>query len=802
MSIRYLEPGNTPIELVSSRIEAAPGQELFPIATPSFLSAFIGRTRETRAVSRLLAGSDLRLLTITGPGGVGKTRLAHHALSQRGDSTDGHRVYWVPLATVNEPDEVIWLIARALGLRSAGMLEPMESIRLALLGRPTVIVLDTFEHLLDARTSISALLSRCPSLRIVITSRAPLRISMEQLYRVPPFELPAGTSISGARAGKSDAVRFFVSRASASDPDFVLTTESEEAVAELCRRLDGLPLAIELAAARIALFSPAELLARLDQRLPLLEGGAEDAPERHRTLRDAIAWSYDLLPPDEQRHFRWLACCTGGFTLETAERICQHATGRTAIPVLALLVDASLLQSRRMDERTRFEMLDTIREFGLEKLLERGEAEEARRAHAEAMLAFARDAEPHLFPSVGMERWLQLVEDDLDNLRAAFRWFERHEPAGGGRLASALAQFWVRRSMWREARQFSERVLALDPLPPDVRAMTMVDLARAMTYQFDFSQPDVVVSAFEHAAQLGGRLIMLDALLVQVTAATMQGQLEIGLERIASARPLLMESTEPAIVMRAWTFDIFEAALHARSGDLELGTELVARYLARAQEHGDGLRAALLLWASAGLAIRRGDRVGELRALQQALARYSEVRELWSVGVISAEIGVAILDEQPATAARLIGFGARLFGMLGLRSPIEYVPRLRDAYARASEIEGRSLDFAAYTEGLALDYEHGVKMALELDPTGRPEGIGPLPALGPNLTPREWQVLERIKLGRSDREIALELGISYRTTTTHVSSIFTKLDVPSRAAAAAWAARQETQIPSRNEAAT
>ena len=387
----------------------------------------------------LLSRDDVRLLTLTGPGGTGKTRLAAQAAGSS-SAHYPHGVWWIPLAPLRDPELVLATAGHALGSKN-GVAEHIGDKRLLLL-------FDNFEHVLRAAPELSSLLGACPNVRVLATSREPLHVTAEQEYPVPPFVHEEG-------------VGFFLSRARAVEPTF----QVDDAVPEICRRLDDLPLALELAAARVKALSSAQILERLDQRLPLLTGGARDLPERQRTLRATIEWSYELLTPLEQRLFARLAVFRGGCTLGAAEDV---ADGE--LDTIQSLVDKSLV--RHTGER--FWMLETTRDYALERLDESGDLDELERRHAEHFLALAEEAEPNLRWSGRPGEWLDRLDEERDNLRAAL---DRLGAAGESQLhlqlAGALSRFWVMRSHLAEGGRRLESALAMDERPTAARARAL-----------------------------------------------------------------------------------------------------------------------------------------------------------------------------------------------------------------------------------------------------------------------------------------------------------------------------------------
>ncbi|HEV2132574.1 MAG TPA: tetratricopeptide repeat protein, partial [Longimicrobiaceae bacterium] len=419
---------------------------------------------------------ESRFFTLTGPGGVGKTRLALHvARSVASDYPDG--VVWVELAPLGDPALVLPTIARALALEQASSGDLREAMRAWLHGRRVLLVLDNFEHVLDAAEEIASLLHTCPSVHVLVTSRAPLSIRGEQEYVVPPLELPvAGGGYDHGEARVASAVELFAWYARQKNPAFVITRENAATVATICRRLDGLPLALELAAARIRVLSPAELLARLDRLLPLLVGGSRDLPQRQRTMRAAIDWSHELLGQDEQVLFRRLAVFAGGWMLEAAESLEPEGAGDEVVDRLGTLIDQSLVTVTQEESGTRYGMLEPIRQYALARLEEHGEAEETRQRHAYYYLMLAERALKEIEGRAGQVEWLRRLDREHDNLRAALAWSEQ-SPDGaelGLRLSSALWRFWEVQGHAGEGGSWLSRALERDAhLPPVLRARAL-----------------------------------------------------------------------------------------------------------------------------------------------------------------------------------------------------------------------------------------------------------------------------------------------------------------------------------------
>lgn len=438
-----------------------------PNNLPAQLTPLVGREHEIEAIMQLLLKSEVRLVTLTGPGGIGKTSLSLQvALSLLDEFT--HGVFFVGLAAISDAELVLPTIAQTLGIRENQSQSLRESVIAYLRDKRLLLVLDNFEQVVAAAPVVSDLLAACPQLKILATSRIVLRLKGEREYPVAPLPSPDPRVAGYSKDTLSQyaAVELFIQRALAVKPDFEVNNDNAPAIAEICFRLEGLPLAIELAAARLKLFSPQALLSRLGSRLQMLRGGGRDTPARHQTLRQAIAWSYDLLAPTEQTFFKRLAVFTGGCSLEAVEAIC-HADmpggALDALDALAALIDQSLLRQEQTPEgEPRFVMFETIREFALERLRASDEWEATRRRHANFFLTLAEKAEPEL-TGPKQTLWLNLLEREHDNLRAFLSWVEETGQADYGlRLAAAICRFWIARGHRHEG---CERLLALLALP-------------------------------------------------------------------------------------------------------------------------------------------------------------------------------------------------------------------------------------------------------------------------------------------------------------------------------------------------
>jgi predicted ATPase/tRNA A-37 threonylcarbamoyl transferase component Bud32/Tfp pilus assembly protein PilF len=479
------------------REQATPASLLaVPVKAPNLPTArtpLVGRDHERLAARSLLLRADVRLVTFTGAGGTGKTRLALQIAADVGPVFNG-RVYFVALASISDPALVVPTIAQALSAHEIGGRDPTEALRdtIAALQEPVLLVLDNFEQVLDAAPLLTELLESCANLKMLVTSRAVLRVYGEHDFDVPSLRLPPRVAWSSiAELARFPAVALFLQRAAAVKPDFALTPDNCAAVAEICAKLDGLPLAIELAAARVRMLTPAAMLQRLESRFELLTGGARDLPARQQTLRATVEWSYGLLAGEEQKLFRRLAVFVNGCTLEAAEAVCNASEDLKVgvLDAMESLVGQSLVQQiQQPEEEVRFAMLETMREYGVQRLAASPDEAVTRRAHAAYCLVLAEEGGSELTPAQ-RAGWLARCDLELDNYRAALEWATRtREVEWGLRLGAALHPFWHARGHYSEGR---ERLGALLRLPSDPAGKTRSRALNAAAYmatsQSDFA---------------------------------------------------------------------------------------------------------------------------------------------------------------------------------------------------------------------------------------------------------------------------------------------------------------------------
>jgi predicted ATPase len=667
-------------------------------------TGFVGREKEVAAAKELLLRPDVRMVTVTGPGGIGKTRLAVQVATGLAERFPAG-IYFVPLAPLSDPSLIASVIVQTLGLREGGTQSPLEVLRQNLqdfLRAPMLLILDNFEHLVRAAPTAADLLAISSHLKIMVTSREALHVYGEHEFPVPPLTLPDVRSISSVGAlSQYPAVALFVQRAVAVKPDFDLTRENAPAVIEICARLDGLPLAIELAAARVKVLSPSSLLARLASRLQLLTGGSRDLPQRQQTLRAAIDWSYDLLTAPEQKLFRRLSVFVGGCSLESAEAACD-AKGDLDIDLLdgiASMVDKSLVQQiDRAAGELRFVMLETIREYGLERLAASGEETQTRRAHAAYCLVLAEE-EP---TGKSGEEWLEQFGFEHGNFRAALEWLiETGDAQWGLRLGAALFRFWEMREHFAEGRDSLGKLLKLPgaAVPNKVRARALFAGGALASGQGDYASADALIGeSLEIARQSGdkqGAAVFLNALAI---IALDRGDLSVARSLFEESLVLWRELGDQKSIARSLSN---LANIVKLQGDNAGAGSLYVEALSIFRRIGDWTGVAWSMNYQADVARDQGDSAAARTTYEQSLAIFRELDERWGIAGTLADLGrLASEQENYPRANSMYRESMKLFQELGHQRGIA---RLLEHFAcsAAAQLESeRSLRLAGAAAAL------------------------------------------------------------------------------------------------------
>ena len=807
-----------------------------PNNLPASLTSFVGREREMLEVKRMLPMT--RLLTLTGAGGSGKTRLALEvARDILGVYPDG--VWLVELAGLPDPVLVPSAVAQALGVRERPDL-PLTATLVDFLGsKRMLLVLDNCEHLIDACARlVDTLLSSCKHLRVLATSREALGVAGETNWLVPSLTVPdAGHLPSVEDLTRYEAVRLFVERVRSRLPAFVLTPENARAVVEVCRRLDGIPLAIELATARVSALAVEQVAERLQDSLKLLTTGSRTAPARHQTLRATLDWSYELLSGQERKLFGRLSVFAGGWTLEAAEAVGAGASIEQGevLDLLSRLVDKSLVVAEVGREGAlRYRMLEPIRQYGQERLEANGEADTIRRRHADFFVRLAEEAEPEL-TGAGQRGWLDRLETELDNLRTALGWsLDGGEPEVGLRLAETLWWFCYLRGHYGEGREWLEEALAKSedpPVPLRAKALTAAGVLAFLQCEYGLATAQLE-EGLALCRELGDERGVASALQTLGSVAREQGHYaraqalheeslslwrELGNEwgvahslNYLGFAAWLREDHERATVLCAEALDLYRdlgdaegiawslislgAAAQYR-GDLGQSETLLEESLTLSQEAGyrEGIAWSL---NELGIVAYRRDDLGRAGALlKESLRVHHDLGDRWRIAsVLEGLAEAACAQREFERAARLLGAADALREAIGTPVPLcERTERDRNVAAARARLDDAAWE-AAWAAGRVMSLGEAVGYALgtggDLPAVSAAQGepsVGRLPVV---LTSREREVALLIARGLTNRRIASELTISERTVTTHVNHILGKLGATSRTQVAAWVVEQ------------
>ncbi|HLW48453.1 MAG TPA: tetratricopeptide repeat protein [bacterium] len=765
-----------------------------PNSLPIQLTSFIGREREVAQVKGFL--SRTRLLTLTGAGGAGKSRLAFQVATEvLEDFADG--VWVVELASVADPALVPQAVASVLSVSEQPACTLTDTVVGALRRKSLLLVLDNCEHLQSACVQLAnALLSSCPHLRIFTTSRMALGVPGETLWRVPSLSLPgSGRLPSLDHLQQYEAVRLFVERARAVQPTFDLTAANAPAVVKVCHRLDGIPLAIELAAARARVLAAEQIAAKLDDRFRLLTGGSSSALPRHQTLQATMDWSYGLLADKERILLRRLSVFAGGWTLGAAEAICAGdcVAATDILDLLTRLVDKSLVMMEVKGAEARYRLLETVRQYGRDRLQELEESKEILGRHLDFFLRLAEEIEPKL-EGAEQEVWVNRLEAEHDNLRAALEWSIKNTAESGLRLVGALGRFWLVRGHFTEGYRWLmealkihgsavQRTKALDAT--GLLALRRGDYATArLLYEESLSI----------YRELGDRRGLADAIHSLGFLASHEGD-------FPSARSFFNEclSIYHEIGARQGIAETLGTLGHVawHQGDYASARPLLEESLTRSRELGQGRLIIFALWSLGLVAFDQGNYADARSFYREGLATAEVLGDPYFAYLLEACADLAAAEGQPGRAVRLLAAATAFRKALDFPLP----PTHRSDYDRPLAMIRATLNEeafnAAWAEGQTMTLEQAIEYALTATETSPPETKEPEKPTSEKevslLTPREQQVAALIAQGLANREIASQLGITERTAETHVRNLLNKMKVNSRTQIAVWAVKHGLQ---------
>ena len=754
---------------------------------PLELTSFVGRRIQVAEVKNLLTMS--RSVTLTGIGGVGKSRLALRvAHKMAGEFADG--VWLVELGDIRDPTLLADVVANALGLRSRGSGPILDVLVRYLSTRELLMVLDNCEQVIDAVTALTEhLLRACPRIRILATSREALEVSGESVFAVPALTVPDPMAQPGRHATRDDAVALFAERGAAVVPGFDVTDDNRTDVMRICARLDGLPLAIELAAARLRAMSPRQILSGLDDRYGLLTRGRRGAPMRQQTLAWCIGWSYDLCTPQEQRLWAQLSVFAGGFELDAAEQVCDGGPTRPELlDALSVLVDKSILIREDVDRTVRFRMLETVQEYGRQKAEESGEYLDYARRHQDWCLRLTLQAEAEWIGPDQL-RWVARLERELPNLRTALEFALSEATDVAVRMVTALRLFWMMRGRLGEGRRWTARAL------PHAGATMAHDRAKALyaagaiaVIQRDFADATDKLTRMKELAEHTDDPVVA-ALLAHaegsIALMTGDGDLDRARGYVAEAIDCYEEFGElslrlDALILLGWSWALLGANTRAN--------EYFERVLSITEAAGEAMLRSWAQWAHGYVAWRAGEPDRAVRALENGIRSARLVADPLVAAACTENLAwVASEQHHHRRAAALMGAADSLVSVTG--SAAFVFPDLRthrtDCARASREALGDRAFEAALGEGAAMTFDAAVAFALHEQPEEDAPRRG-----GGTLTKREIQVAELVGRGLSNKAIAERLVISQRTAEGHVEHILAKLGFTSRLQIATWVAAQ------------
>jgi predicted ATPase/DNA-binding CsgD family transcriptional regulator len=815
-----------------SIVPGAPAlRRIVPNNLPVQRTSLIGRDRDIEAALAILsAGEDRKsstqMLTIVGPGGVGKTRLALQVAEETlDDFPDG--VFLVELAAIIDPELLVPAIAAVLELREVQGSSPLATLVEHLQNKRILLVLDNFEQLMPARAVLERLMASCPDLSLLVTSRSSLRLGAEHVFEVPPLSLPAtGEHLTASRALQYGAAALFAARAGFVDPDFRLTDSNVGAVAEVCRKVDGLPLAIELVAAHARLLSPQSMLARLTHPLRLLSVGAKETSARHKTIRDTIEWSYQLLREEEQRLFRRLSVFVGGFSLRAAESVCNeagdvsigadHALAIEVLEGLEAMVDNSLVKRLGQVEEAagsegdrRLAMLETVREYAREQLAASGEAEAVQQRHADYYLALSERIGPGIQgPEQAASRAVLAAEQD--NMRAALQWLlEREEPGGAEdalRLIRAVHPFWEQRMHLSEFRGWLDRALAqAGPRATPLLAWALQRAASLARWHGDFEKAKALgEQSLAMATELGDDFEIANALNTLGGIALYQSDHETAAERSGEALARYRRlGAEKEVAQTLGNLGL--VALYA--GDYGRAEDFYRECVRLLRESGNEASTPVAMTNLGYAAHYQGDSRRAREVFLETLALTLRIDSQRSGARVLAGLAATILAEvppDPKTSPQDLPVVEKATQLLGLaaarreRGGGNFDPRGQAEFERnvaaARERLGEEAFTEAWEEGRAMTLDSALKLATGVlgAPDSEPRSRASRQAGRGGLTPREFEVAALVAQGLTNAQIASRLVLSQRTVEMHSHHALQKLGLATRTQLAAWAIQHGT----------